>query len=173
VHHAVDPLFQFDEGTVGGEVANLTTDTGTGRVVVAGHFPRVGFELAGAERDLLLFLLDTKNDCLDLFADPKHFARLGDTLGPGKLGHVNEAFDTLLDLDKGTVGHKVDHLALDRRTNREASSIFSQGLSASCLRPRETRSRSRSISMIMTSISSPCLTISDGCWIRPQDISVM
>ena len=41
VHHTVNTFFEFDESTIGCEVANLTTDTGTHWIVMAGHFPRI------------------------------------------------------------------------------------------------------------------------------------
>ena len=41
------------------------------------------------------------------------------------------------------------------------------------MRPRETRSRSVSTSIIITEISSPTLSISLGCEILPQLMSVM
>ena len=120
VDHTVDTFFEFNESTIGGEVAHLTTDAGANWVVVASHFPRIGFQLASAERDLLLFLLDTENDSFDFVADAKHFTGLGDTLRPRKLSHVNETLNTFLYFDERTVRHEINDLTLNRRADWEA-----------------------------------------------------
>ena len=85
---------------------------------MAGHFPWVFFELADAQRDLLLVLLDAQNNCLNFFANAQHFTRLGNALRPGKLGYVDQAFDTFFDFNKGTIWHEVDHFSVDRRADR-------------------------------------------------------
>ncbi len=174
VHHAVDALLELDEGAVGGHVADLAANAGADRVVVADHVPRVGLELAQAERDLLLVLLDAEDDRIELLADLEQLGGLGDALCPGHLGDVDQALDARLDLDERAVGDEVDDLAVGPwRPTGNLRSISSQGFLVVCLRPSETRSFSRFTSMIMTSISSPCLSISLGCEMRPQLMSVM
>ena len=113
VHHAVDAIFQFDERTVVGEVAHLAADASAHGVVVADLFPRIGFELADAERDLLFFLVEVEDDRVDFLADLEDVRRLLDALGPGEFGDVDEAFDAAFDLDERTVGDEVDDLAVD------------------------------------------------------------
>ena len=95
VDHAVDAFFEFDEGAVGGHVADLALDAGADRVAVFDLVPRIRLELADAEGDLLLLLVDAEHDGLDFLADREHVGRAGDALGPGELGDVDEAFDAL------------------------------------------------------------------------------
>jgi len=113
VHHAVDAVFQLDEGAVVGEVAHLAADAGAHGVVVADLLPRIGLELADAERDLLLFLVEVEDDRVDFLADLEDVGRLLDALGPGEFGDVDEAFDAAFDLDERAVGDEVDDLAVD------------------------------------------------------------
>ena len=117
--HAVDAFFEFDEGAVGGEVADLALDRGADRVADLDLVPRVRLELADAERDLLLVDADAEHDGLDLLVELEHVARTGDALDPGQLGHVDEAFDAALDFDERAVGKQLGDLALDLLADRE------------------------------------------------------
>ena len=88
---------------------------------------------------------------------------LGDALGPGEFGDVDEAFDARFEFHKRAVGHEVDDLALDLGADRDTSaSMLSHGLAIFCLRPRLTRSFSRLMSSTTTSISWPTLSSSRG-----------
>ena len=119
VHHAVDALLELDEGPVGRHVADLAAHARPDRVIVADHVPWVGLQLAQAERDLLLLLLDAEDDRVELLADLEQLGGLRDALCPGHLGDVHEALDARLDLDEGPIGHEVDHLAADLGADRE------------------------------------------------------
>ena len=113
VNHAVQAFFQLDEGAVAGEVANLAFDLGAGRIFLLGLVPRIGFELAQAEGDFLLFAVDAEHDRFDFLVRLEHVGRLGDALGPGKFGDVNQAFDAGFEFHERAVRHEVDHLAFD------------------------------------------------------------
>ena len=89
-----------------------------GGVFLLGLIPRVGFELAQAERDLLLFPVDAEHQGFDFLVLLEHVGRLGDALGPGEFGDVHEAFDTGFEFDKCAVGHQVDDLAFDAGAHR-------------------------------------------------------
>ena len=69
VDHAVDAFFEFDEGAVGGEVADLAFDLVADQVADFDLVPRVGLELADAEGDLLLLLVDAEHDGFDFLAE--------------------------------------------------------------------------------------------------------
>ena len=69
MHHTVDTFLEFDEGAVGGHIAHLAVDAGAHRIVVAHHIPRIGLELTEAERDFLLFLLNTEHHGVELLTD--------------------------------------------------------------------------------------------------------
>ncbi len=120
VDHAVDAFLEFDEGAVSGHVADLAVDGLADHVAVLDLVPRIGFELADAEGDFLLFLVDAENDGLDFLADVEHVGRTRDALGPGEFGDVDEAFDAFLDFDERAVGDEVGDLALDVGADREA-----------------------------------------------------
>ena len=74
--------------------------------------PRIGFELANAERNLLLLFVDAEDNGFDLLALSEHIGRAGDSLGPRKFRNVDQSFDAFLNLDKSAVRHKVCHLAV-------------------------------------------------------------
>ena len=48
----------------------------------------------------------------------EHVGGLGDALGPGHFGDVDQALDAGLDFDKRAVGHEVDDLAVDLGADR-------------------------------------------------------
>ena len=118
VDHAVQTVLQFDKGAVAGEVANLAADLAARRILLGGLVPRIGFELADAQGNLLFLAIDAENDGFDFLFRLEHVRRLGDPLGPGKLGDMHEAFDAGLDLDERAVGNEVDDLAFDLRPDR-------------------------------------------------------
>ena len=68
VDHAVDAFFQFDERAVGGHVADLALDAAADGKFLLDLIPRIGLELAQAERNLLLFLVDAEDDGFDFLA---------------------------------------------------------------------------------------------------------
>src|SRR5664280_2160811 len=113
VDHSIQPFLQFDEGAVAGEVANLSFDLDTGRIFFLGLVPRIGFELADAERNLLFFAVDAEHDSFNGLIGLEHVGGFGDAFGPGKLGDVDETFDTGFELHKCAIGHQVDDLAAD------------------------------------------------------------
>src|SRR5437879_9032590 len=88
VDHAIETLFQLDESAVAGEVANLAFDARAGREFFESFLPRIGFELANAERNLLFFAIDAEHRRLDFLIDFEDIRRLGDPLGRGKFSNV-------------------------------------------------------------------------------------
>ncbi len=84
----------------------------------SGLIPRIGFELANAEGDLLLVAVDAEHDGFDFLVRLEHVRRLGDALGPGEFGDVHETFDTGFEFDERAVGHEVDDLAFDLLADR-------------------------------------------------------
>ncbi|MPM23755.1 hypothetical protein SDC9_70229 [bioreactor metagenome] len=116
--HAVDIVFDFDEGAVAGHVADLALDAAADGVLFEQDFPRIAFDLADAEGDFLVFLVDVEHHGFDDFTLADHFGRLGDALGPGHFGHMDQTFDAAFEFDESAVGHDVDHRALDPAADR-------------------------------------------------------
>jgi stress response protein SCP2 len=73
--------------------------------------------LTGTEGNLLVFLLNTKDHRLNFFANAKHFTRLGNALGPGKLGDVHQTFHAGFNFNKGTIRYQIDNLTGNGRTD--------------------------------------------------------
>jgi hypothetical protein len=80
---------------------------------MANHVPRVRIELAEAERDLLVILLDTEDNRVQLLTDLEQLGRFADPLGPRHFGNVDEAFHARLEFNKGAVGHEIDHFTVN------------------------------------------------------------
>mgnify|MGYP003694042097 CR=1 FL=1 len=75
---------------------------------------------------------------------------------PVHLGYVHEAFDALLDLHEAAVVGDVRDLAEQARARRIATrDVAAHGSAPSCLRPSDTRWRSRSNLSTLTSSSWP------------------
>ncbi len=100
---AVDTVFDLDEGAEIGEVANATLNDGAGGVLVLKLLPGIVLELLHAERDAAVVRVDRENKRVDLVAGFDELRRVLHALGPGHLGDVDEAFDTLFELDEGSV----------------------------------------------------------------------
>src|SRR5207249_5593476 len=97
---------------------NPAFDAGAGRVFLERFVPRIGFELADAEGNLLLFAVDAEHDGLDVLVSLEHVGRFGDAFGPGQLGDVHQTFDSGFEFDERAVGDEVDDLAFDPRADR-------------------------------------------------------
>ena len=111
--HSVDVVFNFDERTVAGHVADFALDAAAGRIFLREDFPRIACLLAESERDLLAFLVDVEHNSFDFFADADHITGFGDALGPGHFGDMDQTFDPLFDFDECTVRHDVDNTSFD------------------------------------------------------------
>jgi hypothetical protein len=128
VHHAIDAFFEFNEGSVGGHVADLALDLFADDVALLDFIPWIGFELADAERDLLLVLVNTEDHGFDHLTERENVGWAGNAFDPGKLGDVNETFDALLDFDECAVGHEVGDFAADLLADRETFFDFVPGI---------------------------------------------
>src|SRR4051794_5978137 len=65
VHQAVDAVFDLDEGSEVGEVANAAFDDGAGGVALGKVLPGVLQELLHAQRNAAIGRVHAENDCLD------------------------------------------------------------------------------------------------------------
>jgi len=118
VQQAIDAFFQFDEGTVIGQIANSSFDLGSFRVFLGDFVPWIGLSLFHTQRDFLLVFVDTQNDNFDFVADVDQFAGMIDPLGPGHFTDVNQAFNPVFQFHEGPVGHHVDNVTNNLGTNR-------------------------------------------------------
>src|SRR4051812_26803782 len=89
VDHAVQAVFQFDESTIAGKVADLAFDLRSGRIFLQRAIPGIGFELANAQRDFLFFAIDSKHYSLEFLLWLEDIGRFRDALGPGEFGDMN------------------------------------------------------------------------------------
>ena len=79
---SIDPVFEFDERSIIGEVAHDTFDVMPLRVLLCHEFPRVDLDLLHTERDLLLVLLDVEDHNFEFFTSRHNLARVIDSPGP-------------------------------------------------------------------------------------------
>ena len=93
MQQAIDTFFEFDKGTVVGQVANSTFDQRTFWVTIGNIFPRILLGLLHTQRNLLFFPIYTEHDHFDFITDLDEFIGVADPLGPGHLTDVDESFD--------------------------------------------------------------------------------
>ena len=117
VQQSVDALFQLDERTVVGKVANLASNLFARWVLFFDFVPWVFLSLLHAQRHLLARLVDSQNRNLDLVANVDQLVRMVNTLDPRHFRDVNKSFDTRLKFNKGTVVHYVDNFTGVNATN--------------------------------------------------------
>ena len=96
-----DTGFDFNEGTVVGDVRDLAEETGTLRVAAGNANPRIFAELLEAEANAVLVLVELENLGFEFLANLNDFARVTDT-APGQVGDVEKAVDTA-EVNEGTV----------------------------------------------------------------------
>src|SRR5215469_10707755 len=110
---AVDSVLDFDESTEISQVANAAFDGHTDRELLMQRIPWVGCQLAHAEGDATLRWIDVEHNAFDLIADIDELRRVFHALRPGHLADVDEALDSLLKFDEGSVVGHTDDASLD------------------------------------------------------------
>ena len=112
MQQAVDAFFQFDKGTVVGQVAYLALDRTAFRISLGHAVPRVLLSLLHAERELLALAVDTQDHHVDFVADANQFVGVIDPFRPRHFADVDQAFDAWLQLDERPVAHHVHNRAV-------------------------------------------------------------
>ncbi len=125
---AVNAVLDFDKGTEVGEVADAPLDHRAGRVTIRQVLPRVLLQLLHAERDAAVVRVHAQDDGVDLVAGVDHLRRVLHALGPGHLGHVDQAFDALLELHKGAVVSHRKYPPANARAHRIALDRIKPGV---------------------------------------------
>ena len=82
VQQTVDAFFEFDERTVVGQVADLSVDLFSDRVLVFDLVPRVVLSLLHTQRHLFATFVDAQNCDVDFVADADQFVGVINTLDP-------------------------------------------------------------------------------------------
>ena len=129
VHQTFDARLELDERPIFGDVGDGTRKLRTDRILDAGAFPRIAFELLHAQRDALRILVDTDDLHLDGFADADRFARVVDAL-VADVGDVQQAVDAAQVNERTIIGDvlddAVDDLAFGQRLD-ETGALFGTG----------------------------------------------
>ena len=118
VYQAVDPCLDFDECAERGEVSDHSGQLRARRVFGRQSKPRILFDLFHPERDLLVLHIHLQHHRLNLVADIHELGRVPNVARPRHLGDMNEALDTLLQLDEGSVVGDRHHLSTHPGTHR-------------------------------------------------------
>src|ERR1700730_1435198 len=117
--HPVNTFFKFDECSIRRHIPNLSRDTRTNGILVLNRIPRIRFELTNSQRNLLLLLVDAKDDCLNFLPLSQKIGGSRNSLSPRELRNMNQAFDALLDFNKSSIGDEIRNLAAHCCSNGE------------------------------------------------------
>ena len=110
-----------DEHAEVGDRLDLARDLVALLVVLAELHPRIRLALLEAERDAAALFVDVEHHDLDLVADLHDLVRVDVLVRPVHLGHVDEAFDALLDLREAAVVGDVRDLAEQPRVRADSA----------------------------------------------------
>ena len=111
MHETFDTGFDFNEGTVIGDVRDLAEEAGALRVAAGDADPRIFAELLEAEGNAALFLVELENLGGDFLTNLNDFARVADA-APGEVGDVEQAVNAAQINERTVVGDVLDD-ALD------------------------------------------------------------
>src|SRR5690554_1572779 len=118
VDHAVDIAVEANEQAEFGLVLDFAFDDSAHGELLGEAFPRIGQGLLETERNAALVRIDLEHDNFDFLGGRNDLAWVDVLLGPAHLGHVDQAFNAWLQLNKGTVvgdvGDATGELGLDR-----------------------------------------------------------
>ena len=111
MHETFDAGFDFNEGTVVGDVGHLAEQTGVLRVAASNADPRIFAQLLEAEGNAALFLVELEDLGFDFLTDGHHFARVTHA-APCEVGDVQQSVDAAEVNERTVVGDVLDD-ALD------------------------------------------------------------
>lgn len=122
VNKAVDSAWEADEDAEVGDGLDLAGNLVALLVGLSELFPRVDLALLHAEADAAAFFVDFENHDFDFIAELNNLAWIDVLVGPIHFGNVDEAFDSGLDFNEGTVVGNVGDLAEEAGALRVAAS---------------------------------------------------
>src|SRR4051812_41205081 len=117
VDQSVDAVFDLDERTELGEVADLAFDSRADGILIVELLPRVGGELLHAERDAALGGIHVEHNGLDLVANIDDLRGVLHALRPGHLADVDQAFDALFEFNERAVVGSGDDASFNVRAD--------------------------------------------------------
>ncbi len=117
---AVDVVFDLDERTELGQVADLALDARADRVLLGQFVPRVALDLLEAERNAAGRRVNAQHLRFNRVTDIEDLRRVLDALAPRHFADVDQAFDARFELDEGAVVGQADDLAADADAGRES-----------------------------------------------------
>src|SRR5439155_1528301 len=112
VDHAVQTFLQFDERAITGKVANLAFNPGARRIFLQGLVPGIGFQLAHAQRNLLLVAIDAQHDDFNILSDLEDFGGMPDA-APAHVGDMKQPVQTIEIDERAEVGNILDRAFAD------------------------------------------------------------
>ena len=107
----VDAVFDADEETEIGNVADFALDDGADGIFLFEDFPGIGFGLFHAEANFLGIGIEGEDDDINDITDVDNAAGMFDTACPGHFGDVDEAFDAFFEFNERTVIDEGDDAA--------------------------------------------------------------
>ena len=120
VGQAVNAVLNLNEHAEIGDALDLARNMAADRMIHPHQLPRIGRNLLEPQGDTPVVGVNVQHNDIDLIPDRQQLGGMGDALGPRHFGHVQQALDTALQLDKGAVIGQADdfsvHATLDRIT---------------------------------------------------------
>src|SRR5262249_13869994 len=135
VDQPVDSVFDLDKRAEISQVADTPFHCGADGIFLMQTLPGVGFKLLQAQRDAPLARIDVEHHAFDFIAHVDDLRRVLHALGPRHLAYVHQAFNALLQFDKGAVVGNAQHAAFHARANRIALRGIEPGIGRELLEP--------------------------------------
>ena len=107
----IDAIFDADEETEIGDIADFALDDGANGIFFFEDFPGIRLGLFHAEADLLGFGVEAEDDDVDDITDIDDTAGVFDAACPAHFADVDEAFDAFFEFNKCTVVDEADDAA--------------------------------------------------------------
>src|SRR5215475_4865930 len=118
VDHAVHIAIEAEEQAEFGLVLDFAFHRGARRMLLDEHFPRIAHGLLEPERNPALHRIDFENLHFNLLRGRHDLARTNVLLRPGHFRHVDQALDSRLKLNEGSVVGDVGDTPFEARAHR-------------------------------------------------------
>src|SRR5215469_9587633 len=124
----VNSVFNLDESSKVGQVANAAFNSRANGIFFVQTFPRIRLKLLDAQRNAPLLRVHVQHHAINLVANVHQLGGMLHALGPRHLAHVYQAFDALLQLDESAVVSNAKNAAFYARADRIALSRIQPGI---------------------------------------------
>ena len=118
MNKTLNALLNLDKNTKIRDICDFAFHRGADRIFLNNLLPGIRLKLFDSQGKPLIFTVNLENNGLNHLILGIFLGRMFDSLGPGKIGHMDQTVYTFLDTDKNTEIGNILNLTFNNGANR-------------------------------------------------------